>query len=135
MSKFLVFILFAPLMLVIDTTQTIPTELVGEWASEASEFNGGPISKGTAVYVGTNGFAAIISAPPPIGAKGSATYNAKKRVLTITMINDGKQIGPYDFTYDRKSKTLRSRKGEFGNEPFARRRDRIPKHVLEEFKQ
>ena len=57
---------------------SLPTELVGEWATAKSEFNhGGALSNGAALYLTAQGVGALIGAPPPIGAQGPATYDPK----------------------------------------------------------
>jgi hypothetical protein len=112
----------------------IPLELIGEWATSQTEFERGAVSKGTAIYVRAEGIGMIISAPPPIGAKGAATFDKEKRLLTMKMSEGGKSMGVFQFLYDPKKKTLKSSTGAAGNTVFSRRRDRVPKHVLDEMK-
>jgi len=133
MNKTFLLLIFAASLISAGGQGVIPVDLAGEWAQSSAEFTDGEISKGTALYVGTNGFVAIITTPPPIGEKGSGSYSPKRRVLTVTMTDDNKSTRKYEFAYDPKGKTFKSREGHFRNEKFTRRRDKIPKHVLEEF--
>jgi hypothetical protein len=112
----------------------IPTELIGEWAPDQSKFDGGALSSGVAVYINTNGVAAIIQAPPPIAAKWRATYDATNRVLTLSI-----EARPSEgltrsltnsFIYDPKAMTLSPKDGST-KDVLKRRTDRIPKWVLE----
>ncbi len=74
-----------------------------------SEFKDGELSKGSAIYLATNGVCAPITTPPPIGAKGSATYDAKKRILTLRMTEEEQSMGVFAFAYDSKKRTLNIR--------------------------
>jgi len=107
---------------------------VGEWATDETKFKGGPISEGCALYIRADGVGAIIAAPPPIGRKGSATYDAKEQILRFSMTERGKPAGTFDFIYDPRTKALTSSGGEFGTKPFRRRRDQIPQWVVEELR-
>jgi hypothetical protein len=131
--------LFGAMVLLVNTSPymwsgEIPSELIGEWATKETEFVRGGVSKGTAIYLGREGAGFIISAPPPIGAKGAASFNAEKQTLTMKMAEAEKSMGVFEFRYDSKTKTLKSRTGAFGTSAFSRRRDRVPKQILEEMK-
>jgi hypothetical protein len=112
----------------------IPAELAGEWVTDKTQFKDGLIAEGHAIYVNTNGMAALLAAPPPVGQKGTATYDARGHLLTIATAEQGRPGRTYEFFYDSKGKTLKSRAAKFSKEPFKRRSERIPKDVTEDRK-
>src|SRR5262245_40053364 len=99
----------------------IPPELVGEWATEKSEFSGGALSKGAAMYLTRQGVGALIGAPPPIGVKGPATYDAKTQVLTVRLTEQELVRATCRFIYDQSVKTLKGQGTECGTDIFRRR--------------
>ena len=119
---------------------TIPAELVGEWASNQSKFKGGILSAGVAIYINTFGIAGIVEAPeanlPPydIGNKLDATYNITNHVLTLTKepdSNEGLTNSITDtFIYDPQSKTL-SPKNAIIKDVLKRHKDQVPYGVIE----
>ncbi len=115
----------------------LPTELVGQWAPEQSQFVGDLVTNGDVIYISTNGVAEVVAAPPPMGERFYASYNATNRVLTLS-----KDIHPTDglthgriisFTYDVKAKTLRL-DDAFDKEVLKRRSASIPDGVGEYLK-
>jgi hypothetical protein len=116
---------------------SIPPELVGEWASSDAKFSRELLTKGGAVYLGTNGFAAMFGAPPPIGMAGTATYDPKTFTLTLDLHDRGTPPETLKVTivYDPKAKTLTTKPTEGVQKgTFKRRGQKIPKWVLEEAK-
>ena len=109
--------------------QNLPEELVGEWATEKSEFNRGALAKGVAIYLWPQGAGALIGAPPPVGAMGPATYDAITRTLTLRLMQQGRDPATCDFIYDHRAKTLTAQDAECGPDVFKRRRDSVPDYV------
>ncbi len=81
----------------------LPKELVGVWASPASEFERESLIGGVALYLLGSGKAALVGAPLPvrrcedgrictpiIGAGGTVTYDAASGRLTL-VLGDGRQ--------------------------------------------
>lgn len=87
--------------------------------------------------MGTNGFAAMFGAPPPIGMAGTASYDPKTFTLTLHLHDRGTPPETLKVTgvYDPKAKTLTTKPTEgVQKETFKRRGQKIPKWVLEETK-
>jgi hypothetical protein len=116
---------------------SIPPELVGTWAPASSKMDGGVLLEGYAIYLNTNGLAAVVAAPPPIGAKWHATYEATNHVLTMSIAaqpSEGlTQAMTNRFVYDPKAKTLTATNSST-KEILRRHGDRIPGGVIEDFK-
>src|ERR1051325_10581458 len=89
MKTLLLFVLASALSLHTFAADTIPPELVGEWASPDAKFSRELLTKGGALYLSTNGFAAMFGAPPPIGMAGTATYDPKTFTLTFDLRDRG----------------------------------------------
>lgn len=110
MKKALLPVLFAICVFGAIGEDTIPSEIVGVWAPAKSKLQGGLIYDGYAVYIKTNGQAAIVAAPPPIGTEWRATYDATNYVLTLTINanpSEGLMQGMTNhLTYDSRAKTL-----------------------------
>jgi len=62
---------------------TIPSELVGEWAPKSAVFHGNRLASGCVLCVNTNGAAAVVLEPGPIVFKWVATYDDRDSILTI----------------------------------------------------
>jgi hypothetical protein len=108
---------------------SLPTELVGEWATAKSEFNhGGAFSSGAALYLTVQGVGAL-GAPPPIGAQGPATYDAKTQRLTLRLTEQGQVMATCRFIYDPSAKLLRSDGADCGPNVFERRRASVPDYI------
>jgi hypothetical protein len=108
---------------------SLPTALVGEWATAQSEFSRGVLSSGAALYLTTQGVGALIGAPPPIGAQGPATYDAKTQRLTLSLIENGQVMATCGFIYDPSAKVLRSDGAACGSNVFNRRQDSVPEYI------
>jgi len=113
-----------------DAADSLPTDLVGEWVTEKTEFTQDVLSRGAALYLTVRGVGALLGAPPPVGAMGPATYDARTRTLTLRLIERGQDKAICDFIYDPRAKTLRAEAPECGREIFKRRRDYVPDYVL-----
>ena len=125
------------LALPLHAADLIPPELVGEWVSPDAKFDRRLLAKGSAVYVGTNGLAAVFGAPPPIGMTGKAAYDPKTFTLTMDLHDNGTppQRVKVTIIYDPKTKTLTTKAdGDVEKETFKRRQTKIPKWVIEETK-
>ena len=110
----------------------IPPELVGEWVSPDAKFSGQLLAKGSAIYLDTNGFVAMIGAPPPIGMAGTAVYDPKRFILTLNLHDNGKppERAKIVVIYDPKAKTLSVKPGDdILAGTFKRRKNTIPKWV------
>ena len=137
MKTLLLLILASVLSFHTFAADTIPPDLVGEWASPDAKFSRELLTRGGALYLGTNGFAAVFGAPPPIGMAGTATYDPKTFTLTLDLRDKGTppEVLKMTITYDPKAKTLTTKptpgvqKGT-----FTRRGKAIPKWVLDETK-
>ena len=109
-KRTLLLIACAACLLVRGEAGTIPPELVGVWAPTSAKLDRGVLSEGYAIYINTNGLAAVVIAPPPIGAKWFATYGATNHLLTLRIDarpSEGlSQAMTNHFTYDPKAKTL-----------------------------
>jgi hypothetical protein len=134
MRKTCLLLLFAALVFHAIGADTIPAELVGEWATDQSQFDGGGLTNGIAVYLNTNGAAAMFAAPPPMGKKWRATYDITNRVLTMSL---GPQPGEglphgltFRFTYDPKTGTLLPNNG-LTRSILKHRQDHVPKGLME----
>ena len=116
---------------------TIPHELGGVWAPASSKMSGGILSEGYAIYLNTNGLAAVVAAPPPIGTKWHATYEATNQVLTLSIEaqpSEGlTQAMTNHFVYDLKAKTLTATNSPT-KEILRRHGSRIPGGVIEDLK-
>ena len=117
-----------------NPAETIPADLVGEWASEKSKFSRGSLSKGAAIYVMADGIAAFIGAPPPIGTHGTATYDPATRTLTLKLTETGRLMATCGFTYEANTKTLKGQVPECGTDIFKRRSERVPEYILKMLK-
>jgi hypothetical protein len=88
----------------------IPSELVGAWAPADSKMQGGVLLEGFALYINTNGLAAIAAAPPATGTPWHASYNTTNQILTLTLILlPGESLTDEKtncFVYDSSAKTL-----------------------------
>ena len=105
--------------------------------SPGTKFDGEAIVSGGAVYLGADGFAAIICTPPPIGMAGTASYDAKKRMLTLKLKDNSSppQRQTVTIIYDPNAQTLTSKPAQdVIKENLKRRKDKIPKWVIEETK-
>ena len=76
-----------------DSAATIPPFLVGVWADSSAEFQGETLVRGAAFYLDADGMFALIAAPPPVGGRGTATYDARTSV-TDTRFEMGDSEGP-----------------------------------------
>jgi len=103
---------------------------VGEWATDASVFRGGALHQGLSMYLKADGVGALIAAPPPIGARGPASYDPKTRLLTLRLSEHGQPVATCAFVHDASRTTLTAQEGACGNEVFRRRRARVPDHIL-----
>ena len=114
-----------------DLSKLFPLEFVGEWASPDAKFDGEQLVKGGAVYLGDDGFAAVIGTPPPIGMVGTASYDSEKSILILNLHDNGTTHIKITFIYNQKAKTLTS-KADAGitKETFKHRRDKVPGWVL-----
>ena len=108
---------------------SLPPALVGEWATAESEFSRGALSSGAALYLTAQGVGALIGAPPPIGAQGPATYDAKTQRLTLRLIDNGQVMATCGFIYDPSSKVLRGDGVACGPNVFKRRQDSVPEYI------
>ena len=117
-----------------NAADSLPTELVGEWATEQSEFSRSALSKGAAIYLTAQGVGALIGAPPPIGALGPATYDPKTRTLTLRLTERGQVMATCGFIYDSKLRTLKGQGTECGTDVFKRRRNDVPDYILKMLK-
>jgi hypothetical protein len=117
-----------------NAADNIPADLVGEWATERSEFSRGALSKGAAMYLTAQGVGALIGAPPPIGAQGPATYDAKTRMLTLRLTEQEQVRATCRFIYDPNVKTLKGHGTECGTDIFKRRGDRVPEYIFKMLK-
>jgi len=113
-----------------DAADSLPSNLVGEWATEKSEFSRGALSSAAALYLTTQGVGALIGAPPPIGAIGPAMYDAKTRTLTLRLTEHDQVMATCAFIYDAHMKTLTGQGMECGSDVFTRRRDAVPDYIL-----
>src|SRR5262249_24684173 len=87
---------------------SLPRELVGEWATARSEVSQGALTRGAAIHLMPRGVGVMIGAPPPIGAQGPVTYDAGTRTLTLRLTERGQDRAVCDFAYDAKAQTLRA---------------------------
>ena len=108
-----------------DAADSLPTDLVGEWATEKSEFYQDVLSRGVAMYLTAHGIGALVGAPPLVAAMGPATYDAKTRALTLRLAK-----GTCEFIHDPKAKTFKAQAPECGTEVLKRRRDYLPDHIV-----
>jgi hypothetical protein len=117
---------------------TIPRELVGEWATPESKFQNDALSKGEAVYICTNGRVLIMGAPPPIGTEGKASYHDSRHLLSIFVEanpNEGLDVPiKARLVYDPQAKTLTGGVGTDEKSVFTRRRDFVPRGLIEDAK-
>lgn len=117
----------------------IPPELAGEWTSPNAKFNRDILAKGTAIYLGADGFAAMLGADETdiLGVAGTATLDAKTLTVTLRLRDDGTppQRNKVTITYDPKAKTLTTKAaGDVTRETLTRRKDKIPKWVIDQTK-
>ena len=133
MRKAFLILLFAAFVFRTIGADTIPPELIGEWATEQSQFDGDALTNGIAVYLNTNG-AAIFAAPPPAGKKWHATYDVTNRVLSMSI---DPQPGSglthtltFRFKYDPKTKSLIPNNG-LTQSILKHRRDHVPNGMIE----
>ena len=81
----------------------LPAEITGVWATAESEFNGDRLLGGEVLYVAPSGMIALVGAPLPvrrgadgrvyapiIGIAGTASYDAARHQLSITL-RDGQR--------------------------------------------
>jgi hypothetical protein len=110
-------------------TPAVSPELVGEWATEKSRFARGALQAGSALYLGPDGATAFVGAPPPIGIRGHATYDAANSRLTVTLFDDddgGRPRQTIVLTHDRERGTLAMGSTPGRTEIFRRRSGSIP---------
>jgi hypothetical protein len=112
-----------------SAADSLPTALVGEWATAESEFSRGALSSGAALYLTARGVGALIGAPPPIGAQGPATYDAKTQRLTLRLTENGQIMATCGFIYDPSTKVLRGDGAACGSDVFKRRQDGVPEYI------
>lgn len=130
---------FVPLLLLmggcsmVRSTQFLPSELVGEWATKGAEFGYGGvgISSGAAIYLKSDGHCAVVGAPPPIGYLCHSSYDAQGRILTIVALEDGKEMGSFRTRYDGATQSLRCDSQECKEAVYFKRGNDLPKYVLE----
>jgi hypothetical protein len=116
---------------------TIPPELVGEWVSPDARFSRELLTKGGALYLRDNGFAAVFGAPPPIGMAGTASYDPKTFTLSLDLRDRGTPTAVLKLTiiFDPKAKTLTTKPTpDVQKGTFTRRGKTIPKWVIDETK-
>lgn len=117
---------------------TIPSELIGEWASPNTTFKGEILSNGSAVFLGSDGFAAIVARDETdvLGMAGTAAYDPKKFILTLNLHDDSTVRIQVTIVYDPKAKILTGK--NWGTSAytgtFKRRQEKIPKWVIDESK-
>jgi hypothetical protein len=131
----LLFILTSTLALGTVAAGPIPPELVGEWVSPNARFNREVIANGGAIYLGANGFAAMIGTDETtiLGMAGTATYDPKKFALTLNLHDNGTppERLKVTITYDSKAKALVAKTTrDVTKEFYKRRQEKIPKWVI-----
>jgi len=135
MKRVFLSFLFAAYVLRGIGADTIPPELVGAWAPAKAKIEGGVLSEGYAIYLNTNGLAAVVAAPPPVGAKWRAVYDATNHMLILTIDaqpDEGLMHGMTNrFIYDPKAKTL-SLTNAPTKDVLTRHGNRIPGGVIED---
>jgi hypothetical protein len=137
MKTLLLFILASTLSFRTFAADTIPPELVGEWASPDAKFIRELLTNGGALYLDANGFAAVFGAPPPLGMAGTATYDPKTFTLTLDLRDSGKppMVLKMTIIYDPETKTLTTKPTrDVQKGTFTRRGNKIPKWVKNETK-
>jgi hypothetical protein len=101
----------------------LPSNLVGVWTTDGSVLNAGArLLKGKALYLGADGIGAAVVAPPPLGHKIVATYDAKTNVITFERVERGKIVGSGTVVYDPTKKTISSDRPK---DTFPRRLDQF----------
>ena len=118
-----------PLPSLASVTNKIPSELVGVWASRSAKFTRGAIDQGRVLYLRGNGSAAFIVAPPPIGALGTATYNARTFTLRLVFRELGRIAATEQLIYHPSEESLTGR-GPDGN--YTRHQSQVPMHIFED---
>ena len=119
------------------STNSIPPELCGAWATDEAEMQGGLLVKGSALYINTNGNAACVAAWPPVGMRCRATYSTTN--LTLTLILDAKpsegliQSVTNRLTYRPRDRTLVP-DGAITKDVLKRRSVRIPTVIMDDLK-
>jgi hypothetical protein len=137
MKRTLLVIVCAACVLLQVEAGTIPQGLVGVWAPATARLSGGVLLEGYAIYINTNGLAAVAAAPPPVGAKWFATYDATNHLLTLRI--DAKpaeglnQAMTNRFIYNPKAKTLTATNAS-DTEILHYHGSRIPGGVIEDLK-
>ena len=112
----------------------LPQELVGVWASPGAKFRDEVLAEGGVIYLGTDGFAYLIGAPPPIGMVGTATYDSDASTLVLDLHDNGVPPERLKVTvaYNPKTKTLTTKASDDIEEvTFSRHRNELPKWVLD----
>jgi hypothetical protein len=110
----------------------IAQHLVGVWATDSATFNtSGGIVTGTALYLYADGTGALIGAPPPIGMAALATFDARTKLLSATLLDaDGQtEIGEEQFAYDSAAGTLLRLGGDIDTLRLRRRQREVPSFV------
>ena len=134
MKRTLLLIAFVACGLYRGEAGTIPPELVGVWAPASAELSGGVPSEGYAIYINTNGLAAVVKAPPPIGERWIATYATTNYMLTLRepLPSEGlTQTITNHFVYVPKAKTFTTTNA-FTTEVLYHHGSRIPGGVIED---
>ena len=87
---------------------TIPSELVGIWASENAILKDGKwLTSGQALYLVADGSGALVGGPPPIGLKIAANFDSSKNVLSVDLLEHGKVVVKnQSVRYDPNAKTI-----------------------------
>jgi hypothetical protein len=128
-KRFLLFAMLAAWATFAVAADSLPRELVGEWATAESEFSYGALSSGAALYLTPQGVGALIGAPPPIGAQGPATYDSKTQRLMLRLTENGQVMATCGFIYDPGAKLLRGEGAACGPNVYKRRRDSVPEYI------
>ena len=134
MKRTLSLILFIACGLYVGEAGTIPPELVGVWAPASAKLSGGVPSEGYAIYINTDGLAAVVKAPPPIGERWIASYAATNHMLSLRepMLTKGlTQVITNHFVYDPKAKTFTTISAST-TEVLYHHGSRIPEGVIED---
>jgi len=94
---------------------SIPSDLVGIWSTNGSEFRGEAIWNGSALYLDVDGTGAMVGGDGTdvLGVRIVVTaYSSDTHMLSIDITEQGKVIGSDTLTYDPVQQTIVSPKDQ-----------------------
>jgi len=118
-----------PTVFMKKSTSSIPEELVGVWATQASEFANGTLVKGNSIYIESDGNGGTID----ITSDGHilampfviTSYNTKTNVFSMNVMVSSNNVKSVLISYDPSKRAIIPPNPSRSDELYLRRQDKV----------